>query len=269
MKVLLLMIVGIALADFTCQRYTCNEKELELNKQCVNHTVNSTQISPCGKVTVNDEELEEDRVKELFCYKPPDMGQESYCTIRDFIEYLLPGERCNVTRDCTSGNCTERNSCKKGTKCDKSSKLCRGRGERDFCSSDNDCNEELYCGERGICIPTITAGKGCNEEKKCESNSFCYKGNCTVFGSLEIGTPATVVAACRTYFIHEGKCAIGPKRKGDHICPHTNVCTYTLAGEDKTEPCVCARNKEGSKFCPPGLGDIDITPVITLIRISL
>eukprot|EP00826_Nyctotherus_ovalis_P046108 TRINITY_DN5172_c0_g1_i2.p1 TRINITY_DN5172_c0_g1~~TRINITY_DN5172_c0_g1_i2.p1 ORF type:complete len:197 (+),score=33.75 TRINITY_DN5172_c0_g1_i2:238-828(+) len=191
------------------------------------------------------------------------MGLESYCTVRDFIRHLLPGERCNVTLDCitSKGKCVGRDSCMHRANCSSSSKLCRGRGMYEFCNKDCECNEELYCGDHGICVPAVEPGQSCKGEKRCRSNSFCYDDTCTVFGALEIGTLATVVAACRSYFIHKGKCAAGPKRQGNETCPKSGECKYKVGNSEIYEPCVCAKDEAGSRVCPPGIGDINISPV--------
>jgi len=265
MEPFLLLTLAIVVSGYTCQKYSCAGKQLEINQQCAQRKDNVIMISSCGRTTINNhEKFEGDKVREMFCYKPADVGQESYCTVHDFIQYLFPGEHCNITRVCDDSmtKCDDKHSCMDRARCDKESKLCRGRGMRDFCNDNKECNEEMYCEDRGICIAAIEPGEKCEVGEKCRSNSFCYNGICTVFGAYEVGEPAKVVAACSTYYIHGDKCAIGPKRKGDHTCPESGSCSYTIGGESFKQPCVCAKDEQGGKFCPPGLGDIDISPVI-------
>ena len=260
MKILLILFfITFALCNYVCPKYECINKDFDINQICMNRTHEKVIIGTC-----KDYQIQESK-KKMFCYKEPTFIEHSYCTLHNFVPYLFPGEYCERVHqdDPITNKSREYTGCNKGN-CDKWN-LCNAHEINDSCSSDADCNEELYCNSHNICKETIKNGKKCsmNEHdiEKCESNSFCYEGFCRRYGEFKIGIGATVPAVCETFYIHEKKCAVGPKLQGGYECPESRKCLYKIGEKTFTEPCICGENDEGRKYCQPGKGDINIKPV--------
>eukprot|EP00831_Metopus_contortus_P031500 TRINITY_DN25684_c0_g1_i3.p1 TRINITY_DN25684_c0_g1~~TRINITY_DN25684_c0_g1_i3.p1 ORF type:complete len:351 (+),score=40.93 TRINITY_DN25684_c0_g1_i3:127-1179(+) len=174
------------------------------------------------------------------------------CTDTYQSPFRYPGEVCKSDLECYSGSC-------------KTEGLCEGGAREMPCTSDADCDVQLYCDmTENKCKLVSSLGQDCSVSK-CDSAFVCNKGRCVDYGSIGEGQPASVPAACATFFISGEKCAKGPPlirpiktgTSGPVNC--TTQCSYKLKSEIIKEPCQCGRNSNGQKYCHPGVGDIQIT----------
>ncbi len=183
-----------------------------------------------------------------------DMDLEAKCSSNYSHPLKYPGEVCTVDSECTSSVCNN------------STKICTGRREKEACQTDIDCHAGMYCSPAPakICLQTRKEGEKCSLHERCAPYLVCSRGECVLQASLENGADADVPAACKSFFINNGKCSAGPSLKrlpddpteGPIPC-HDNRCVYISAvGQTEfSEPCQCGHLESGEPLCAPGVGD--------------
>jgi hypothetical protein len=102
---------------------------------------------------------------------------------------------------------------------------CRG-GEKDSCSSDNDCEESLIC-HAGVCARPVPQGAECAEQTPCQKALACIDGKCVLLanegGNCSTGEYCTDGLSC-----HNGSCfrplEDGADCANDWICKENLLC---------------------------------------------
>jgi hypothetical protein len=249
-RLILILILCLAFNSLAqdCSRYVKNEKlpkDVCLLK--VEMGTNTTfQLRECQEGKVCDILDEEDT--------------ESKCGNWYTTPIKFPGEYCRNHTECFSGVCLN--------------STCVGKNESGDCENDTICNPGLYCDvEAKKCKKVRKINEACNEKMKCASYLVCDKAKCIVHASLDIDQEADHPSACKSYYVSKGKCKKGPTLKraegdpefGPIACPKIRECTYTFDGKEEFEPCICGITENGTKFCPPGRGDIVLDDVISIL----
>ncbi len=237
------LVVIIAWTAFTldCPVYKCETPTAKSGEICAAQSIDVVKMKVCEG-------------EDLICPAPAGLDEESLCTPKKSAKILLPGEYCEESAQCLSGNCN------------KDTNLCVGHASNTACMADEDCDVGLYCkgaghGE-GVCMPVAPKDANCTADTKCDPNTFCYKGKCTLLAQLDEDEEATVPAACKTYYIKGGKCKVGPVLDSESKeCPADNMCVYRLGEEKVTEPCVCGKTETGKGLCRPGKGEASLEDV--------
>jgi len=183
-------------------------------------------------------------------------GSTVYCVKDIKIKNLYPGEYCKHSDQCLRGDC------------DAGKKICLLKNTDKTCESDIDCDPGSYC-DKGKCESLVAIGDKCNDNvdqpKKCVIDAVCNNEKCTKIGSLDVKNPASNSAACKTFYIKEGKCENGPTLKENEpnlACPKGGNCKYS-GGE--TRPCQCGFSEGKNEFCSLGEGDILMNDVNLLL----
>eukprot|EP01022_Parablepharisma_sp_SALTPOND_P016478 TRINITY_DN241_c0_g1_i1.p1 TRINITY_DN241_c0_g1~~TRINITY_DN241_c0_g1_i1.p1 ORF type:complete len:468 (+),score=34.89 TRINITY_DN241_c0_g1_i1:878-2281(+) len=228
----LVVILAFTAKMLQCPKYICKKEEVEENKVCAVQTIESVMMRLCKSGEV--------------CPTPAGLEEESLCTRKEDLKTALPGEYCDKDSQCIYGTC-------KGSVC-----VSKGKGEA--CKHDEECNVGLYCS--GECTPVVSKGDNCTASTKCDPNTFCYEGVCTLYAQFENGANATIPAVCKSYYIQDGKCHPGPVlRYENNTCPTNNSCYYTAGDKEIYEPCVCGKVSSGEGFCSPGKGEASLKDV--------
>ena len=235
------LIFAFAAAEFTCDVYSCAKLEGDI----------------CARVNQTDSRLyfefqtcPESKVCDLHLGTEPDHCNAFYTTPSKY-----PGEYAANETECFGGIY------------DKEKKICLGKKLNDTCSGDIDCGPKLFCSSQ-ICVPALKEGEACGAAAKCDAHLVCNKGNCTKVGSLKEDIEASAPAACKSFYIMNGRCHEGPKlltsngKKAEEPIECPGDCTYTLNGTNHSSSCICGKTEFGRPFCTPGKGDVDITDVI-------
>lgn len=230
MKALALtMIFGVVFMVRTCPKYTCNE--------------NTTNVGECAKTftyNISMTTCKNGFICRLF------KNATGACKNVTLLADKLPGEYCASPTECRSGNCTN--------------SACFGIPDNK-CKTHADCNVEHFCFE-GSCTKATSV---CAEARPfCKSNEICHLTKCIPLGSIKTGGEAYSPAACETYYIKGNNCAKGPELINDN---KNGTCEYQLDKERYTTTALCSKNKEGSYYCPEGLGDIKISAVNLLLTL--
>lgn len=168
----------------------------------------------------------------------------------------LPGEFCKLPADCLSNACV-------GEKC-------QGVAEKGACVQDEECSHGLFCNkEKGECAPVIKIHKDCTEKDRCDAGLVC-NGVCVPLFSIPKEKTSGFGPACETFYAEDGVCAEGPKLKGENAgegpIQCSTSCTYTTPKDSIELPCVCGMTKEGTKYCNPGIGDVNLGDVLCSIK---
>lgn len=158
--------------------------------------------------------------------------------------YALPGEYCEDKSQCLyDNNCTDH--------------ICEGRKINNSCQVHGQCNVELYCYNGACRMPT----KHCDMNGiMCKSNEVCNGNECKILGQIQTGEKAVVPSACKTYYISNNECSVGPKLVGK---TKNNTCLYRINETNTFEELpICNMDNTGNSFCPLGKGNINIDFVI-------
>lgn len=207
----------------------------------------------CGLIDVGV--LEYRKCEEGFVCQPLHFGIESVC-LKDTGKRVA-GENCTKNDECESGSCSD--------------KVCKGFEADKNCNSTAQCAQELYCN-----VTCKKPGDKCGNFAKCASNQFCYipqeedpdrdNGTCYTYASKDKGDNVPAAAACKSYYTNEnGTCIDGPTltSKDDKTkYPDDGLCHYKYNGIEIKTPRTCGRGKEGKAYCPLGVGDLDLEPVM-------
>ena len=221
-------------------------------------TIYSESISTCikfqclelaGNICANATNLDV-KLKGCKDSKICDFGlSKNLSTCEKYVKSRYPGEYCEDDNECLKGDCVNNH--------------CLVSGIHDKCYSNIDCNPKFYCNNKE-CMPVAIEGGNCSKVK-CDSGLICNFNKCIKIGSKKLQEPATVPAACQSYYIHNKMCEKGPilKRKlnneGPIVCDKS--CTYITKANSFHTSCTCGKTKDGILFCNPGIGDINIDDV--------
>ena len=241
-SLIMAFIVLLAAAQNTCDIYNCttlDKGQCSIMKDEGNHMFFELMACP------------ESQVCDLHFEAEPDVCMPSYTA-----PLLYPGEYCLNNTECYSGICT--------------ASVCIGKKVDGECSEDSQCDAKLYCDAiKKVCIPAKKKGENCGEQERCDVSLVCNNNTCIDIGSLELDVQATAFAACKSFYLFDGKCAVGPKlergatdpKEGPIVC--TKECVYSGL-ENFTKPCSCGKTTNGTAFCNPGKGDIKLDDVSDL-----
>lgn len=241
MSLLILLLAAVSQGHpVPCPKHVCSDK-FSANNVCakVDFSKDSVEVS---LRTCNGGQV---------CDVSPLNLAETFCSPYYTITKFYPGEYCTNSIECYSNTC-DNNKCK-------------GQKENEECTGDIDCNPGLYC-LNTRCAKAV-ANDVCTEEQKCAANCAKNGDRCDLIGSVDNGKPSHVPGACRSLHIdEEGNCSEGPKldpKQKNKANPEQ--CSYTVGGKTKEELPVCGMNKDGHRYCNPGLGDVNIDPVFLFV----
>ena len=226
----LIVIIGAAVFASDCPIYNCTLDRVEKTAACAFKNITHVDMKLC-------------KASDELCPAPTGLDEESLCTKKTLLKNLYPGEYCETVDQCLYGTC-EKNKCS-------------GDPVNKACKHDTDCNVGLYCNGE-VCTALLPLNTDCTNGTRCDVGSFCYNGNCTLFAQLEDGTPATIPAACKSYYIVEGKCQTGPKWAKS---ANNSTCNYTLGNNSFEEQPVCGKQSNGEPICTKGKGDTPLDDV--------
>eukprot|EP00826_Nyctotherus_ovalis_P061514 TRINITY_DN8762_c0_g1_i1.p1 TRINITY_DN8762_c0_g1~~TRINITY_DN8762_c0_g1_i1.p1 ORF type:complete len:246 (-),score=44.93 TRINITY_DN8762_c0_g1_i1:206-943(-) len=182
-----------------------------------------------------------------------DFGQGS---CKEHVPTKLPGEFCKSPADCSSNICLNH--------------TCQGVEEKGSCVQDEQCNHGLFCKKKnGECAPVIGVNKECTKNDRCDAGLVC-NGVCVPLFSIPKGNNSDFGPACETFYAEDGVCTEGPKLKGENAgegpTQCNTLCTYTTPKDSSELPCVCGMTSEETKYCNPGIGDINLDDVLCSIK---
>ena len=229
----------ISVVTKECYKYEC--VTFENSSQCASkETDEIIQLQPC--------------TSPLVC--PLELGERpDYCRDNLVLEQRYPGEYCEDGYECYSGECIDNK--------------CKGGDVSKTCSYNYECDAGLYCNDKKVCNHT-NIHIDCNSFESCGAFHVCSNYKCVGMGSIDNGKPATVSAACKSFYTYKGNCTEAPKLVRENQCtgpePCNNTSNRTCLYESNTiknitDHCKCGMTREGTKFCNPGIGDIDISDV--------
>lgn len=216
-----------------CLNYQCNEGTT--NNQCATFTQDAYKLTLCNSSS--------------YCTPLPITSQTSHCKLKSVN--LLPGEYCDNDSQCLSKKCTDL--------------VCKGKEAEAACSTDADCDVELYCGSNKKCA---RPSERCSPTMKCLSSQFCFEGACRNYGTVKVGERAGDRRMCESYYMFNGVCDQRPKldNKGKRECPASGTCWYKSGNRNVEGECVCGKSHDSKHFCPPGLGDIYVNDVSAALQ---
>ena len=206
----------------------------------------------CSKLEVNDTTkintfyIKECEKKDTYCHYFFESKAEQ-CSSDPPKAY--PGEYCNSDKDCFKSKCKEG--------------ICKGKGVKEACEEDYECDAGLFCFKRE-CQHLLSKGDDCDGTKKCKVNLICNKNKCTEYGSLGKGEAASAPAACNSYLIEDEKCQEGYKLETSRdACGNDTKCKYTRGKETLIKDCVCGITTDGKSYCSLGEADVDLRSVLS------
>jgi len=179
-------------------------------------------------------------IKESFCRRP--------------YSQKLPGEYCTYEYECKDDRCNE-NKCPRNNYNDGS------------CDKHERCDLQQFCHETTKkCTRLKTMNEECVEGDMC-AVGFACNDRCVPMFSVKKGDKSKSSAACETFFAINGTCVEGPRLEGKNgyskepaLCE--DKCSYFASGEPFMDTsCVCGMDSDGTQYCNPGLGDINIDDV--------
>jgi len=230
----------VCLAITECPDIICNESSMN-GSVCAKWDEKSLILNKC----------KEDEI----CVLPLNITEDGNCQKIDETATLLPGEYCTNPKQCLYENECANN-------------VCKGKKPNEDCTHDGNCDVELHCNSKKKCA---NSADSCSETEKCKSNQICLYGKCVILGQLEDGKESVVTGACRSYYIHDGKCTEGPKLHGNDkfMCPYTEQCRYYWTHNNSMflSRCICSGDAAINAFCSPGQGDIDTSDVYVCVKI--
>ena len=226
---LFFMVLALASNQIQCPIYGCSTTISDHNT-CATWNFDGIHFNKCSKGKT--------------CLIPSGFEEKSYCVDTESLPSLLPGSNCQNSHQCLyNGECVK--------------SVCQGKNSGQNCKTNKECDVDMYC-KSGICTHVTNS---CNQGEPCASDRRCYKGNCIIIGQLDNGQPSDNPELCKSYYIVDGKCQIGPKLIGNGICPKDSNCIYNLNGVKITQSCLCSKSANGKKYCPLGIGDHDLSAV--------
>lgn len=239
------LMAALALARINCPIYNCElnfaNKESCYRQSYINGNI-SLQLHSCLDNKVCDIQQSSSDAEQGTCAK-------AYSAP---ISY--PGEYCRNSSECYSTQCVN--------------STCVGLSKDSACVSDADCAAGLYC-LSATCQPALKEGEACDATHRCMSNLVCDSGSCVLIGSRKVGTIASMPGACETMYVFNGKCAAGPTLKtsvGLTNSPEDGQCVYAFSeGKTITKEPTCGMTSKGKTFCNPGIGDVKIANVLSLL----
>lgn len=173
-----------------------------------------------------------------------------------FVKNRYPGEYCDYSKECINGACVK-NHC--------------FINDTNSCEYNEHCNANYFCNSEKKCSKVAGDGDNC-ASSKCDVGLVCLTNKngtktCVKIGSLSLGNDSSSPAACRTYYVVDGKCAEGPKLLGfneNNRLPTKckENCTYTIGSNKYITSCVSEKSADATLLCNPGIGDIDASKVM-------
>lgn len=231
--ILLLLLISCTISLQSCLIYNCFDDPADV---CATTDKNIVSLRPCHSPKICDFGVG---------------ANGSYC--KDYIKSRYPGEYCKDNEECLKGECT--------------SNHCKVKNEE--CTTDLDCSPQYFCDENK-CKPTAKLNEKCGQTKKCDAGLVCGDETCVKIGNLGVNMTTNSPAACSTLHKRGKFCAEGPKlvtNKSLELTKCESDCKYVYP--DKTtfySGCSCELNSQPSLICNPGIADINIEDVFSLLN---
>ena len=130
---------------------------------------------------------------------------------------------------------------------------CKGKIAKSPCTTDYDCDVNLFCATNLTCANAATLGQSCSTSNPCISSLACdsVTFKCISPLSKNVGALATYPNECSTYYVSSGKCAVGPSLKSQRIINSAaNLC---LMSEGPSKNPVCGYRNDFNAMCEDGV----------------
>jgi len=243
--VLAFLLIALVSAQYKCPKFGCGSVNLQgLGDVCSKKESNAGDSSFSLKVcSFKESEI---------CNFMFENGTSPCVADRPPLRSVLPGDPCQNGEDCLSNIC--------------SGGVCVGYDLGYNCKTHSECKVGAYCSAGNRCEALVDAGQRCGSSvAQCLNHLSCNLGVCVPLGSLENGSPADDLLACKSLYIKldetgNYKCAEGPKlngfTKGLIECNMGEMCDYTVGDDKFSTPCKCGVNGDGKSYCRPGEGNM-------------
>ena len=202
----------------------------------------------------------------IYIYKLHQFPPDKYCVLnynstpgicQNIAKSHYPGEFCDKNTDCMYGICQ--------------SNICEVTNPS-HCNTDEECNYGKYCNSKSECETVAKFNEKC-EGKKCDSGLVCNNNVCIIMGTIENGKIVTKNSACKSFYAYKNnkdelECIEGPKlRNKDRDTGESPNCTYGRSGKEILFELyrACGYTEIGTKYCNPGLGDVNFDDVFFII----
>jgi len=179
----------------------------------------------------------------------------------------FPGEDCDVTNTCLTGDCTNG--------------VCTGQTLNQNCTSTSDCVKGYYCNSTNVCVVQLKENDACSATWDCANHLGCFNSKCVQWGSQTVGTDLNNSTNYNNDTINQGFkdvslfCELG-ESNGDLVCSQRNYtgttidkvdnktgfascgwnedCHYTDGKTTSVQTCGCGYNADGKGYCPLASG---------------
>ncbi|OMJ72205.1 hypothetical protein SteCoe_29411 [Stentor coeruleus] len=158
------------------------------------------------------------------------------------------GYPCNSDKDCKNNKCVDNR--------------CEGRGYKQSCTEDADCQPDMYCKtdySSKYCITSLKAGDYCDFDNECASGLGCGRGICKKLMSLEVGEKTDLDIFCKSQIKNEnGYCdaieiySNNVLLQSPYACTIGDICIYQFANTNnsyKSLVCECDGTSSSTGYC--------------------
>jgi hypothetical protein len=188
---LLIAIVHAQSLNFSCPTYQCLQtthmRSLDSSTYCLlAHTTTIPIVFSANSCPANTYCTIGANADNYYCNSAPNAFNLSY-----------PGEMCNTTNNCIGGATCQSN-------------VCKGLLSSQSCSSDVQCDVDLFCSPvTNKCSPLGAYNSSCSIMQPCQSHLYCdsYSLTCLLKGTLDNFRNTPTRWACKNFFAikSEGK----------------------------------------------------------------
>lgn len=203
-----------------------------------------------------------------------DNGVDKKCPLEDIQLYLDETHKsgtlkCNETSSSSSSDvysnqktgypCNENADCKNNKCVDN---RCEGKGYKQSCETDTDCQPDMYCKsdyDGNYCITSLKIGDYCDFDNECASGLGCGRGVCKKLLSLDVGELTDQENFCKSRIKNENNLcdaieiySNGVKLQSPYPCEIGKTCEYKFANskdEYDSLPCECDGISDKTGYC--------------------
>lgn len=253
-------VIDSCMSPFLCLKGTCTLIDLSCEPGRVG--------KPCALLQVCEANAFCDYAADFTCAARKGLGescaQPAECARGTFCDYTSPNP-VDGSFVCAAGrgegeSCRGFEACAEGLNCVEilgEDEVCRPEpwGQRcDGDSEDDDCPSGFYCDDDDLCLPIVTMGQACRDERACGEGLHCAQGICSgpsgPGGPCDSGNPA----CDEGLYCENGTCA--------HKASRGEPCLRT-AYENRCQPGLfCLYDAQNEGTCEPqlGTGEACVTP---------
>lgn len=200
-------------------------------------------------------------------------GVARKCALENIQEYLSDDIHtsisCNNVTETDSSSYKDQNTgypCVNDEDC-KSLKCvdsrCEGKGYKQTCTEDSECQPDMYCKPDygySYCITALTKDSYCDFDNECASGLGCSRGKCVKLMSLEVGELTDISVFCKSLIKNSlNYCDAleiyikDQKLQSPYPCKQSDTCIYRFVNSKldfNSLPCQCdGYNDENTGYC--------------------